>query len=88
MYTSSTPLYAPQEHERRVHWVGFNLPFLRRLYSCYTTHDHTGRCGRLLSLTVRPVDTDVSRNLKNFIGSTKGGLTSFLGIPFAKPPYV
>ena len=34
------------------------------------------------------MDTDGSHNLKNFIGSAKGGLTSFLGIPFAKPPYV
>ena len=32
--------------------------------------------------------SDALRNLKNFIGSTKGGLSSFLGIPFAKPPYV
>ena len=32
-------------------------------------------------------DIDVSGNLKDFIGSTNGSLTSFLGIPFAKPPY-
>jgi carboxylesterase type B len=31
-------------------------------------------------------DTDASRNMKNFIGSTNGRLTSFLGIPYAKPP--
>ena len=30
---------------------------------------------------------DASCNSKNFTGSTNGSLTSFLGIPFAKPPY-
>jgi len=35
-----------------------------------------------------PVDIDALRNSKDFIGSTNGNLTSFLGIPFAKPPYV
>ena len=32
-------------------------------------------------------DTDAPRIPKNFTGSTNGSLTSFLGIPFAKPPY-
>jgi hypothetical protein len=36
---------------------------------------------------VHLVDIEASRNLKDFIGSTNGSLTSFLGIPFAKPPY-
>lgn len=88
MRTSPTVLYAPQEHERRVRWAGFDHPSFRRLYFCYTTNDQTGRCGRLLFLLIRLADTDASRDLKNFIGSTKGGLTRFLGIPFAKPPYV
>ena len=34
-----------------------------------------------------PVDVDVSGYVKNFVGSTNGSLTRFLGIPFAKPPY-
>ena len=34
------------------------------------------------------VDTDALRNSKDFMGSTDGSLTRFLGIPFAKPPYV
>ena len=32
-------------------------------------------------------DIDALRNPKDFIGSTNGSLTSFLGIPFAQPPY-
>ena len=35
-----------------------------------------------------PVDVDVSRYAKNLVGLTNGSLTSFLGIPFAKPPCV
>jgi hypothetical protein len=34
------------------------------------------------------VDIDASGDAKNFVGSTNGSLTSFLGIPYAKPPCV
>jgi carboxylesterase type B len=34
------------------------------------------------------VDINASRNSKDFVGSTNGSLASFLGIPFAQPPYV
>jgi hypothetical protein len=33
------------------------------------------------------MDIDALHNSKDFIGSTNGSLTSFLGIPFAQPPY-
>ena len=42
---------------------------------------------RLDTCDFHPVDIDALHNAKNFTGSVNGNLTSFLGIPFAKPPY-
>ena len=84
-YIPHSPL---QEHEPSVHWVMLNLSFPRCLYyPFYATNGQTGQCGWLLPLSARPVDIDASGDSKNFIGSTNGSLASFLGIPFAKPPY-
>jgi hypothetical protein len=87
--TPHSPPRAPGATSCSLGWVSFPLPLPAPLLLCPTKDRWSSWIMRLVTdpYDFHSVDTDVSRNSKDFIGSTNGSLTSFLGIPFAKPPY-
>ena len=69
-------------------WVALIYPLLVPVLLHETKDRWSGWIMQLVadSCDFHSADIDASGNAKNFIGSTNGSLTNFLGIPYAKPP--